>query len=197
MTTSSLSDVTPTFQKIDIIQDTTELLNQVQSLSLSPELYNGQPTGRLTKWFGIQADILDDGKSWRTFETTEPIEFWLFLTELKDQYYPEANSCVVCRYTGSCSCIPGYNDHPRFRRQTVLINLIDKPHKLDREKVLIQFRTGNQVVSLDDGDVVALNPISHGRPPSGAQASPVKGKVAPHGTAGTSGYLIQLRVLEM
>ncbi|MGB3207258.1 MAG: hypothetical protein WBB28_19915 [Crinalium sp.] len=49
-------------------------------------MYNGQPTGRSAKWYGIQAEmILDDKKSWRTEDATEPIEFWLFLTKLRDQ----------------------------------------------------------------------------------------------------------------
>ena len=132
MNISILADVTPTFQKINKIQDTTELLNRVQSLfvaggeslDLSPELYNGQQSGRNAKWFGIQADVLDDGESWRTFEATEPIEFWLFLAELRDQYYPEANSVAVCRYTGTEStalCIPGYNEQPIFRSQVMAL----------------------------------------------------------------------------
>ncbi|AFZ11476.1 hypothetical protein Cri9333_0518 [Crinalium epipsammum PCC 9333] len=200
MTTSSVSNSILTLQKINGIQDTTRLLDCVRSLDLSPELYNGEPTGRNVKWFGIQAEILDDGKSWRTFEATEPIEFWLFLTELKDQFYPEANSVAVCRYTGTEStalCIPGYNEQPIFRSQVILINLIDQPQKLQREKVSAQFRAENQKVPLDDGDVVAIDPVRYGRPPSGAQASPVKGKIASQTAAGANGYLIELRVLEM
>lgn len=110
MITSSLSNVIPIFQKIDRIQDTARLLHWVRSLGLNHELYNCEPTGRSAKWYKIQADVLDDGKSWRTFEATEPIEFWLFLAELRDQYYPETNSVAVCRYTGNVSCIPGYNE---------------------------------------------------------------------------------------
>ena len=130
MTTSSVSNSILTLQKINGIQDTTRLLDCVrslfsqsrESLLLSPELHRGQTTGRNAKWFGIQADVLDDGKSWRTFEATEPIEFWLFLAELRDQYYPEANSVAVCRYTGTEStalCIPGYNEQPIFRSQVI------------------------------------------------------------------------------
>ncbi|MGB3206209.1 MAG: hypothetical protein WBB28_14565 [Crinalium sp.] len=163
MTTSSVSNLIPTLQKIDQIQDTTRLLACVRpprggaqaSLSLSPELYNGEPTGRNVRWYGIQAEILNDGKSWRTEDATEPIEFWLFLTELKDQYYPEANSATVCQYTPRHPCIPGYKNQPIFSRKVILINLIDKPQKLDRAYISAQFRAENQKVPLNDGDVVA------------------------------------------
>ena len=126
-----------------------------ESLSLSPELYNGEPTGRNVRWYGIQAEILNDGKSWRTEDATEPIEFWLLLTELKDQYYPEANSVTVCQYTPRLPCIPGYKNQPIFSRKVILINLIDKPQKLDRAYISAQFRAENQKVPLNDGDVVA------------------------------------------
>ena len=206
MITSSLADITPTFQKIDQIQDTAELLNKVRttqvalaaSLLLSPELYKGKPTGRSARWYGIQAQVRDDGKSWQTFEATEPIEFWLFLAELRDQYYTEANSIAVCQYTGNANCIPGYNDPAIFNKKVVLINLIDAPQKLQRDKVSVQFHLDKQVMPFNDGDAVAIDPVSYGRPPSGAQASPTKGKVAsPTAAAGTNSYLIQLRVLEM
>lgn len=78
MTTSSVSDSIPTLQKIDHIQYTTWLLDCVRKLKLAQSLHNGEPTGKLAIWYGIQAAVLDDGKSWRTFEATEPIEFWLF-----------------------------------------------------------------------------------------------------------------------
>lgn len=172
--------LTETFRKLDRLKDTSKILDWVRSQTLTPELWNDKPTGRLEKWFGIQCQLLDYGRNWRTFEATEPIEFDLILGELRDFYYPEANSVLIYKYAPSVG-ISDHTDKPVFDRKVVVVNLIDAQPDLLGEKPFIKFRFDGHTHLLGDGDVIAFDAlVPHGLPPVKCDR-----------------YSIQFRVLEM
>lgn len=168
------------FQKLDHLQNTSRILDWVRSQTLTPELWNGRPTGRLEKWYGLQVQLLDYGHDWRIFEAMEPIEFDLILGELRDYYYPEANSVLIYKYAPGIG-ISDHKDKPVFSRKVVVVNLIDTQPDLLGEKPYCKFRFDGRNHLLGDGDVVAFDALTpHGLPPVKCDR-----------------YSIQFRVLEM
>jgi hypothetical protein len=140
----SNSILTETFRKIDCIGDISRILQWVRAQTLTPEMWKDKPIKRLDKWYCIQAPLLDYGRAWRTYEAPGKIEFHLFLGELRDKYYPEANNVLLYKYVPGVG-ISDHQDKPVFNRKVILINLIDAlirhglpPVKHDRYS--IQFR---------------------------------------------------------
>lgn len=128
----------------------------------------------------LPAQLLDYGRAWRTYEAPEPIEFHSVLAELRNKYYPEANSVLLYKYVPGIG-ISDHQDKPVFNRKVVLINLIDAQPDWFGEKPCCKFRFDGSTQLLADGDVIKFDALTrHGLPP-------VK----------HDRYSIQLRVLEM
>lgn len=128
------------------------LLTWCKSQNLRPEVYKKRLSGRDCCWWG--REITDYGLfsvGWQEAPIFPPK-----LEDLKQRFYPEANSCLLYRYEKG----KGINIHfdKGCKPKVVLINLMDMPRNLFGIKdESIRFKWGMMTNHLKDGDVVAFD----------------------------------------
>ncbi len=143
--------------------ETQDLLDWARERTLLPEHFNHQPTGRFEEWLGRRVELLNFGKSWRIYDAS-PIEKEPLIKELRDRFYPQANSVLLYYYPPAVG-IGEHTDKPVFNKNVVIINLVDAQRDLFGDKPVIKFRFGKETKLLQDGDVVRFNALQlHGLP---------------------------------
>lgn len=144
--------------------ETQDLLAWAREQTLLPETFNHQPTGRFEMWLGRRVELLNFGKSWRIYSAA-PIESEPSIRQLRDRFYPQANSALLSYYPPGTG-IGEHTDKPVFNKSVVIINLVDAQRDLFGDKPAIKFRLGKETKFLNDGDVVRFNALQlHGLPP--------------------------------
>ncbi|EAZ90069.1 2OG-Fe(II) oxygenase family protein [Crocosphaera chwakensis] len=152
-----------TLEIIDRI-DTQPLIQWARKQPLTPELFNDKYTKRLEQWHGLGVELLNYGKSWNIFHAP-PIEEVPLLRDLRDRYYPAANSCLLYYYPVGVG-IGSHIDKPVFHHEVVIINIIDSQPNLFGEKDSIKFKFRSNTHLLNDGDVIRFDALmEHGLPP--------------------------------
>lgn len=143
--------------------NTEQLIAWSRRVNFDLELWNGKPTKRFEKWFGIGVQLINYGKSWNVYQA-ESIESTLILKDLRDRYYPEANSILIYKYTIGAG-ISVHQDKAVFSEKVVMINLVDGDLDLFGEKPSIKFKYGGKYFFILDGEVFRFNSrIPHGVP---------------------------------
>ena len=155
-------DSTIVYRRLDAIADTKPLIEWCRKQPVGPEYWNGLPTSRLHRWWGKSVTFAASPSA-ATFGIFSPVAtvqsgraFDSTLEELRDRYYPEADSALLYFYRPG-SAISEHSDKSVFSRRVVMVNLMDFPPDLLGEKPLTRFRFEGRNKFLLDGDVIQFD----------------------------------------
>jgi hypothetical protein len=126
-------------------------LENVKSLSFDKTVKSSYAPDRQEVWYGYASNLqsIKDGRS----QVEWVADFPDWMDKLRVEYFPEANSCLVCRGTRSDSdtSIDWHRDHGNFENLVVMINFGKATFYLQT------YDEGVVVNQLNDGDVVGFD----------------------------------------
>jgi alkylated DNA repair dioxygenase AlkB len=129
------------------------LMQWCKNQTLEHEIFTGQLTCRMQKWWGYQAEYYFNRS--HVFER-EPIESDSYLAMLRNQFKPDADSILLYRYEVG-GTIGEHLDKQCFEPSVTLINLVDDEANLFGDRPTTRFRWNRQNYELQHGEVVKFN----------------------------------------
>lgn len=129
------------------------LLNWCKNQILEHEIFTGQLTCRMQKWWGYQAEFYFNRSH---VYDREPIESDPYLAILRDRFAPNADSILLYRYKIGGE-IGEHLDKQCFEKEVTLINLIDSEPNLFGDREPTRFRWNRQNYYFQHGEVVTFD----------------------------------------
>lgn len=133
--------------------ETDILMNWCSQQQLETEIFTGRETCRTKKWWGFEAEFYFNRSH---VETRQPIESDSYLTELRDRFYPKADSILLYRYEIG-GTIGEHLDKQCFDKWVTLINLVDAPADLFGNRPTTKFKWNRENYELRHGEVVEFD----------------------------------------
>jgi len=123
-------------------------LQDLRSLDFGKAVKSSYAPSRVETWFGYGSNLqsIKDGRS----EVFWKADFPEWLKNLKDVYFPEANSALLCKGVNpeSDTSIDWHRDHGNFENRVVMVNFGETIFYLQ------DYNQGTLVHTLRDGDAV-------------------------------------------
>jgi len=132
----------------DLGKESLEVLEKLRNLNFEKKVKSSYAPLRLEEWFGYSSNLQSIKEGRNVIQWSRDFPDWI--DEMRTRYFPEANSCLVCKGVkdNSDTSIDWHRDHGAFDNRVVMINFGEAIFYLQT------YNKGTIVKKLGDGEVI-------------------------------------------